>query len=200
MLLITSANVIHAQPSNTHIGKSLLYLNTSSLNFSGYGYYNVEGMKINFTLNLTYGTSGSTSISVQNMGSLFSNGIIAFPVPSQYQYPPFSGRISVQVSNSTPPGNYTLVLAAIGADPSPNATVSIIVPKWKGNLNTTSLQVAISKTNATSIPAVTSTSIPIIKPNQEAQSAKAITIIIAVIVIVAIGLYLRHRRKSSSLL
>ncbi len=179
MLLFMSVGVICAQTANQSLGTSKLALNVSSLNFSGYGYYNVEAKSVNFTVSLVNGTSGNTSISISNPDIFYSNGIIiVLHVPSAYQYPPFSSSVSVQVSNFTPPGTYDLTLAAAGADPSQNTMVAINVPKWKGNLNTTAA------------PWIQASA------NQKSSSYTGAIAIILVIAIIALVLYWHHRRSN----
>ncbi len=129
-LLFTGLN---AQASGT----SSISFNNSYMTFNGYGHMNVTSAHALFSVNLTNGTSGNTTIYNVNAANMFEDGIIVIANP-YIGIPPYSGSLTVQVANYTAPGTYDLIIAANGSDPSPNATLVLNVLPWKGNLATPS--------------------------------------------------------------
>ncbi len=168
--LLTAANPF-LETNITQTGTSQLVLNATSLTFNGYGYYNAEGRNFTYNAVLESGTSGNTFLSVLNRNYLFPNGIILIS-NNPYGSPNYSRAVRVQIANFTAPGNYSMELALVGADPSPNATLTLVVLPWKGNLNATPLAKGITTAYQTTTTA--NPSIPGTAP-QKPQGAAALT-------------------------
>ncbi len=194
MLVALSMLVLQIQAASANVpqsGISRLMINATSLTFNGYGYYNTAAADISYNALLVNGTSGNTSIQiVAGTAGLYKNGIIAIPTPA-YGDPNFSGILKIQIANFTAPGNYSMELALVGADPSPNATLTLVVLPWKGNLNATPLA-KFTSLSTTSMPF--STTIPASAPAISAPDIEAIIAAVVVIVIIILALPAIRRR------
>ena len=98
---------------------------------------------VGYTVNLASGNTWGTNFVVVNQSQLEQKGIDLSPSVNSGE-PPYSGTLSIQLSQYAMAGTYTAVLAATGDDPSAsNVTLTIVVS---------------SATPATTTPSVTAVS------------------------------------------
>lgn len=190
MVLIGSAQAQNANSSSASAkaGSSNLVLNATSLTFNGYGYYNTESARVSYTVSLASGKAGATQVTVVNAASLVQNGIIVVD-NGPYGKPDYSGIFTVQAANFTRPGNYTIVVAAAGADTSSNVTVALSVLPWMGNLNGTTMKGYLFNTSTTTATTIQYGAWP------SSWVQPAITVLAVVAVIVVAYLLLRFRGR-----
>lgn len=136
--------------SNVAVTKSAITLRPGSYTTLGY--------------NVTPSSQGNvwgTQLVVLNYNQLFAQNITVTPQNSTSKDPPFSGKLIITVSPPAAPGQYTIILAATGDDPSTNnATVALTIrapststiPSSGGSSNA-----SVTTASTSSVPATVAT-------------------------------------------
>lgn len=114
---------------------------------------------VTYTVNLANGAAGGTSLNVADSGKLTANGIdITLSNPSGT--PSFSGKLLVTLSSGTQTGSYSVILQAIGEDPSvKNVTLTLNVSSSQPTkVQTTTIQPTTNTTKPVGGTSSTNTS------------------------------------------
>ena len=102
---------------------------------------------INYTVNLASGNTWGTELVVLNKNELASSGIGIAVAPAMGD-PPFSGRLTLSVSQNATIGASRVLLAAAGDDPSvANATLTVVV-EASGNASAGTTTAAMAHNSA----------------------------------------------------
>ena len=179
-------------------GTSSITLSQPVVNISAGG-----SASVGYTVNLASGSTWGTNLNVVNQAYLSSHGITA-SLSNAYAEPPFSGTLSIGVSQSTAYGTYSVILQASGDAPSAsNATLTVNVPAPKttkpASSNTTqnstkpASSVTVTTANAVAVTAATTagagssgyTSKPGTIPSSAQPGSGLLYGLIAVIVVIA---------------
>ncbi|MEM3841126.1 MAG: hypothetical protein QXN59_00300 [Candidatus Micrarchaeaceae archaeon] len=189
----SSTGVATIHLNNTHAS---MYLNSSEI----FGY----------TVTLYNGTAGETYLGIGSSTALTSNGIYTGLDPAA-GVPPFNGTLYVKILYNATPGNYTVPIGSVGADPSNHGIAVLyltVLPTTKPITTTTIKPVTNATTSTaptTTIPRTTAptTTVPGTVSSTISQSFITpspidlyLIIIVVVIVVVVIALYVLIRGRS----
>ncbi len=115
MMLITTAHAAGGY------GTSTILLNSSSVTVALGG-----AATVGYTVNLSSGKTWGTNLVIDNQSALQQLGIDLSPSVNTGE-PPFSGVLSIQLTQFAKPGTYKAMLSATGDDPSTNNAVLTII-------------------------------------------------------------------------
>ena len=148
---------------------------------------------IGYAVNLASGSTWGTTLSVVNGSKLESSGItVSLSNPSGD--PPYGGNMTVSVSSSTAPGNYTALLQATGDDPSANRT-AVRIRIYAPSQAATPPSGAASTTGTSSAGNPLSTNV--VPPPVSYSTTSPVALIAAVVVILLVAGYLVAAMRST---
>lgn len=128
--------------------------------------------KVSFEVKLVSGTTWGTNVEV----STSSSYVTATASPSSGD-PTFSGTLTIKVSASAPPGNYTVTIKATGDDPSNNTvTITVQVMSSTTTTTTTTQTTTTTTTSATTTTTTTSTTTPVATTSTAVEPVATVTV------------------------
>ncbi len=172
-------------------GTSSISLNTSSTAIA-----QGSSGSVSYTVNLASGSTWGTTISVTNLSNLTSSGI-SITLSKTYADPPYSGTATITVSQSTAPGNYNIVFAATGDDPSssPSTLVLTVTGKATTTAPASTTAPATSTAPSTSTPSTAPTTISAPPASSSGSTTEIIAGVVIAVIIIAIAAAVLLRKK-----
>ena len=189
-LLAISIMLLSGAPLAAGIGTSTISVNSSSISVAP-GHSAV----VAYTVSLASGSTWGTTISASNQATLNGDGI-TLSFSRSYGDPTYTGDLTVLLSSTAVPGNYTISLIATGDDPSSgpaNISLSVMSPVLTSNTPATSA--SNTTIPSTTVPSTTTIAASIYTPGKSSIDYGAIAAAIAIVIIVAIVACLLRRKR-----
>ncbi len=174
------------------IGTSTIVIKNTSVSMAPGG-----STGLDYTVQLSSGSTWGTTISAANQSYLNSKGI-TLSFSNSYGDPTYSGVLTISAAAGAVPGAYSIELYATGDDPttSPTYLTLDIMRTVNQTAPSTSSVNAPPSTTASSVTTSYTTPIPqTTKQPQGNSTAKYVGIAIVAIIVVAIAAYFLMRKK-----